>query len=339
MTAQNSIGPRPTRGAALVASVAVVLVLISGCNTSQRQPSSAGSNSGSTQASQSPNPLTSGPAGEALAAITETRLFVQSVGIKFPGLQSRTDRVAATHAVHEDFLQGLLGTTTSPSPEAQDAAPIPARRARAERAIVTTESRLASELAGLADNAEDGALARALASLSAGTAQVATSAGWTTDPAPAATLPEAPALSAPETLAVQEILAREHASLWWYGVLGGRTSATQQPGLIPMLTTGYAAHRRQRDELTGLLFDQGVTPVAAEPTYPIDWNLRSRSQNVKEVHRIEHDSAAAYSWLVAETTADLRTWAITALRNAAIRDLAVQGTPENFPGADELADH
>ncbi len=336
MTALNSTGPRPTRLAGLIGSVVLLVGLANACQSVDQSPTDTTSSSGSIAPSASASPTVSGPADEALLAVTATRQFVDSVGGEYPKLRPRVARLSGVHVAHETLLQELTGTTPTDPPSAGS---VPTSRARAEAGVRAAESRLARTLADLAVSSEDGPTGRALASMSAGTSQIAASTGWPGTRGATESESDSITLSADQTLAVQSVLEREHASLWWYGVLGGRTSAALQPGLIPKLTSGYEAHRRQRDELTAILVNQGVAPAAAEPTYPIDWNLRSAARNVKEVHRIEHDAAASYSWMVSETEGDLRAWAIAALRNAAIRDLVVQGTPENFPGADELADH
>jgi hypothetical protein len=53
---------------------------------------------------------------------------------------------------------------------------------------------------------------------------------------------------------------------------------------------------------------------------------------------VERSCATTYAYLVASTVADQRRWAIGALNEAAVRELAFRGTPEMFPGAGEYAD-
>ncbi len=61
-------------------------------------------------------------------------------------------------------------------------------------------------------------------------------------------------------------------------------------------------------------------------------------QITRAARALEESCAATYSWLVAETTADLRMWAIEALNETAVRVLTLRGTPETFPGVGEYAD-
>ncbi len=262
MTALNSTGPRPTRLAGLIGSVVLLVGLANACQSVDQSPTDTTSSSGSIAPSASASPTVSGPADEALLAVTATRQFVDSVGGEYPKLRPRVARLSGVHVAHETLLQELTGTTPTDPPSAGS---VPTSPARAEAGVRAAESRLARTLADLAVSSEDGPTGRALASMSAGTSQIAASTGWPGTRGATESESDSITLSADQTLAVQSVLEREHASLWWYGVLGGRTSAALQPGLIPKLTSGYEAHRRQRDELTAILVNQGVAPAAAEP--------------------------------------------------------------------------
>ena len=52
----------------------------------------------------------------------------------------------------------------------------------------------------------------------------------------------------------------------------------------------------------------------------------------------ERACATTYAWLVANAVDETRRWAIRALNETAVRELAFRGTPEMFPGAGEHAD-
>jgi Domain of unknown function (DUF4439) len=138
--------------------------------------------------------------------------------------------------------------------------------------------------------------------------------------------------------AIQDTLAREHANVWWYGVLGGRTSATTHPQLFAHIDNAFGLHLRQRDALLAGLYAANVVPEAAAPTYPLLDRLTTPGQISASAQKIESENATAYAWLVSQATGQTRVWGVAALRNAAIRELDFQGTPENFPGADEFAD-
>ena len=84
---------------------------------------------------------------------------------------------------------------------------------------------------------------------------------------------------APEVEALQTTLAAEHAAVYAFGVLGGRTSRAATPQLFATVSAAYAAHRARRDHLVRELAGQDVDLVAAEPAYdvPGPWTPRRRS--------------------------------------------------------------
>jgi hypothetical protein len=136
---------------------------------------------------------------------------------------------------------------------------------------------------------------------------------------------------------LQTTLAAEHAALWLYGVLGAQTSQSAQPTLYDALVEGYRQHRGRRDRLAQSVRDAGGEPVAAAPGY----DLPGPVATVEDVRRaalgIEEACAATYSALVAESVQAHRRWALTALTDAAVRQLSFGGVPQAFPGAPDLA--
>jgi hypothetical protein len=138
--------------------------------------------------------------------------------------------------------------------------------------------------------------------------------------------------------ALQTTLEAEHAAVYLYGVLGARTSASAQPQLYADVSAGYAAHRARRDRLRTVLADAGEVPVAAEPAYELPGPLGSTAQVTRAAREIERSCATTYAWLVANAVGDQRRWAVTALTDAAVRELTFRGSPEIFPGAGEYAD-
>ena len=92
--------------------------------------------------------------------------------------------------------------------------------------------------------AESGALARLLASMSAAVSQQ-------------------PGGAVSDVEALQTTLAAEHAAVYVFGALGGRTSQSANPELFDAISAAYAAHRARRDELTAAITDLGAEPVAA----------------------------------------------------------------------------
>jgi uncharacterized protein DUF4439 len=138
--------------------------------------------------------------------------------------------------------------------------------------------------------------------------------------------------------ALQTTLAAEHAAVWVYGLLGGRTSAAATPELYRSVFAAYAGHRSRRDQLVRILTERGEAPVAAEPAYEVSGPVNGPQRVAAVALETEEACAATYAWLVANTVAEERRWAIGALNEAAVRELAFRGTPEMFPGAGEHAD-
>jgi hypothetical protein len=141
-----------------------------------------------------------------------------------------------------------------------------------------------------------------------------------------------------ETDALQTTLAAEHAAVFVYGALGGRTSRTATPELFATVSAAYAAHRARRDHLVRELTAIGLEPVASEAAYELPRRLDTPAQIERAGLDLSRSSAATYAYLVANTVEDRRRWAIQALNETAVRELAFRGTPETFPGADEYAD-
>jgi hypothetical protein len=141
-----------------------------------------------------------------------------------------------------------------------------------------------------------------------------------------------------DTEALQTTLAAEHAALYLYGVLGGRTLRSETPRLYAGVSAAYAAHRARRDHLVREISDLGADPVAAEAAYEVPRPLETPDQVERAALALERSCASTYAYLVASTTGTWRRWAIEALNETAVRELVFRGTPEMFPGADEYAD-
>lgn len=140
------------------------------------------------------------------------------------------------------------------------------------------------------------------------------------------------------TDALQTTLAAEHAAVYVYGVLGGRTSQAEWPALYTAVSSAYAAHRARRDHLVGEISATGADPVAAETAYDVPAGAVDRAGINAVALETERACATTYAWMVASTTDAERRWAITALNETAVRELVFRGTPEMLPGADEYAD-
>ena len=134
---------------------------------------------------------------------------------------------------------------------------------------------------------------------------------------------------------LQKALAAEHAAVFLYGILGARTSLSQQPALFAALSRAFTAHRDQRDALTVLVSATGADPVAALVDYDLPGPV-STPEEVRAVARtIETRVTRTYGELVANTSGNDRRAAITALDAAALRGLAFGAPPRRSPGSTE----
>lgn len=134
--------------------------------------------------------------------------------------------------------------------------------------------------------------------------------------------------------ALQSMLAAEHAALWLYGLLGARTSASDNPYLYRTFSLGYLAHQAQRDQLVAMIADSGAAPVAAAASYRPPTRLASATDLQQAGHEFEDRCAATYAAAVAQTVGEQRGWAINALAAAAVRQLNLGGTPQALPGSE-----
>lgn len=132
--------------------------------------------------------------------------------------------------------------------------------------------------------------------------------------------------------ALQATLAAEHAAVYVYGALGGQTSASSAPELYDAVTDAYRAHLQRRDALTEMLWAADEEPVAAEPGYRLPRDLSSGGKVSRRALRMERSCGATYAYLVANTTGVQRRFGITALLDAAGRELGFGGAPRRLPG-------
>ncbi|MCB8993263.1 MAG: ferritin-like domain-containing protein [Nocardioidaceae bacterium] len=136
----------------------------------------------------------------------------------------------------------------------------------------------------------------------------------------------------PGIQAMQEALADEHAAVYLFGLLGARVSEREQPALFDLLSASFADHRRNRDDLSQMIAAAGDTPVASavayDPPGPVDTPSGIRRTAVK----LEKRMTLRYGALIANTTMEQRVWAITALREGAMREIAYGVAPQDLPG-------
>jgi hypothetical protein len=138
--------------------------------------------------------------------------------------------------------------------------------------------------------------------------------------------------------ALQTTLRAEHAALYVYGALGAQTSRSDQPALLAAVESAYAAHRARRDLLTREITGLGEDPAASAASYALPRRLSTAQAVSVAALELERGCAETYAWLVANTVGERRRWAVGALTDAAVRELAFRGTPEMLPGADEYTD-
>ncbi len=137
--------------------------------------------------------------------------------------------------------------------------------------------------------------------------------------------------------ALQDTLAAEHGALYVLAALAGQTSQTSSPTLFGDLDAAYLTHRARRDRLVSVLRSEGTEPVAAEPVYDVPADLSSPTAVAAEALRLERACARTYAWLVENSPSSERLWAVEALDETAVRELAFRGTPEMLPGEGEYA--
>ncbi len=132
--------------------------------------------------------------------------------------------------------------------------------------------------------------------------------------------------------ALQKALAAEHAAVHIYGLLGARSSQSEQPALFAALDRAYAEHRGARDRLTVLVTAKDTDPVAAQPDYEVPGPLSSATEIEAAARTLESRITRTYGELVANTAGSDRRWAITALDASALREVGFGVAPSDFPG-------
>ncbi|SED39152.1 protein of unknown function [Nocardioides exalbidus] len=136
--------------------------------------------------------------------------------------------------------------------------------------------------------------------------------------------------------ALQSTLADEHGALYAYGVLGARTSQSATPALYDAVTAGYRRHRARRDQLRAMVEDAGGQPVSAAAAYDVGGPLLTGPQVQAAALALEADSVAVLLALVAQSTSDVREWALTEATWSAAWQLELGGAAQTWPGAPEL---
>lgn len=136
--------------------------------------------------------------------------------------------------------------------------------------------------------------------------------------------------------ALQATLAGEHAAVYVYGVLGGRTSASAEPSLASALRAAYDVHRARRDQVTAMIRVRGEEPVVSEVSYVLPNAADTAARCRRAAAEIEQRCTEVYAAAVGSTSRANRQWAIDALADAAVRQLTFGVAATAFPGVPEL---
>jgi hypothetical protein len=136
--------------------------------------------------------------------------------------------------------------------------------------------------------------------------------------------------------ALQATLAGEHAAVYVYGVLGGRTSASAEPDLASALRSAYDVHRARRDQVTAMIRARDEEPVASEVSYVLPNDADTPGRCRRAAAEVEQRCSEVYAATVGSTARANRQWAIDALTDAAVRQLTFGADPTAFPGVPEL---
>ncbi len=324
----SRVPPSATRRAALAGTAAV---LLGACdlarNASSETPAPAATGPPSGSPSGSPTGSFRDPdlvlLDDAATAAAEAQQLLRAVRRTHPGLR-RSLRPMVT--MHEDHLAVLTDAgatvvvTKSPN--------VPTDRESAAAQVLAGESRLQRELSRRSMRADQGAVARLLSVLAAG---IASHLGHD------AVGPQRSSSGrADGAEALQDTLTAEHAAVFVYGVLGGRTSQSATTRLFGQVRSAYDVHRSRRDELTRWLREAGAEPVAPAPEYLVDPVPTTPTQVRESAAGIEASAAEAYAAQVSSTTGAYRRWANTALIDSAVRARTFGAPATSFPGAPEL---
>ncbi|MGW1885260.1 DUF4439 domain-containing protein [Streptomyces sp. NPDC001970] len=133
--------------------------------------------------------------------------------------------------------------------------------------------------------------------------------------------------------AAQAALAAEHAAVYGYGVVGGRSGQARRTEAAE----AYAAHRARRDALERTVRDLGGVPVVAVAAYALPFAVPDAAAAVRLAAVLEDRIAGVYSDLVRAAEGPLRREAAGALREAAVRAARWRGGGVAFPGLAERA--
>ncbi|MFN8194864.1 MAG: ferritin-like domain-containing protein [Nocardioidaceae bacterium] len=327
-----------TRRRLLVATALGSAAALTGCDlSSTSSPAASGPSLVTPPAVSSPDRDLVAAAQASVAVLADQ---VRRAGRRHPALRRRLAPLRDLHAAQASVLAAALAGSPSPSASSPSATG-PASATPADVAFVVdrgplpevarAEAAWTADLTADADTPEDGSVARLLAVLAAGTAM-------TLDPLSRRPLAPTPA---PDGFGggvdlLQQTLATEHAVVYAYGVVGGRTSQSADAELFAALSAAFDAHRARRDGLEAAIRSQDSDPVPAEAAYDVAAPL-TRTEVVAAASGLERAAAEQYAAVVSAAATGDRAWAVGLLSDAALRAGRFGLVAEPFFGAPDLA--
>jgi hypothetical protein len=270
----------------------------------------------------------------ALDDATALAALYASVLSRHPELRSELARLRTQVDKHVRILSGASdGTEADGTPNR----PAPRNPNAARRLLAAQEDRAFRRRRGAASRTASGDLARLLASMAACHAQHVRVLAPSTEAPMASTAPE-PGIGTvgvgPVVDAMNDTLAGEHAAIYAYGVIGGRLDYGSPP--VREATEAWEIHRERRIGLTALVEAGGKTPVAAETGYRLPNDVRDVADARAVAQIVEGRCSVLYATLAATAVGEVRTYAVDALIDAAVRGYDDWGAPSSvLPGVSD----
>jgi hypothetical protein len=112
-----------------------------------------------------------------------------------------------------------------------------------------------------------------------------------------------------------DALRAEHAAIFGYGIVGARLSG----GSVSAAKRAETAHRKRRDALLERLSGRKQTPPAAEPAYPLPFEVSDGDGALKLAVHLEERTAGVWRAAISATKGKDRQLAVEALIDCAIR--------------------
>lgn len=141
-----------------------------------------------------------------------------------------------------------------------------------------------------------------------------------------------------DAAALFDAVTTEHAVIYGYGLV----SAHSTPEENDLVAAAMAEHRDRREAAIAMLTARGVDPPLPAAGYQLPSQLDNPTDAANLAVRMEEDCAVAWrAVLERATTAEQRTFAVTALTQAAVtgarwnRVLGVSPVTVAFPGGNE----